>query len=138
LLGVASAAAAALARTVTVVPVALGQPQESPFHVEAGDPRLKDDWIWYTSTDGTELQAYVAWPAAAQMDASLPGVAVCHENRGLQPHIQDVARRYALQGYVAIAPDLPSRVGPPTSELTSDGITTAYARLNARQNPRDF
>lgn len=138
LLGVASAAAAAMARTVSVVPVAHAQPEQSPYHVPEGDPRVSSDWIWFRSSDGAQIQAYVAWPATARMNQSLPGVAVCHENRGLQPHYQDVARRYAVQGYVAIAPDLPSRLGTPSGELSADQITAAYAQFNARQNPRDL
>lgn len=138
LLGIASAAAAAMARAVAVVPVVHGQPQESPFHVAEDDPSVTTNTMWITSDDGAQLLVYLAWPVGAAMNNGLPGVAVCHENRGLNLHIQDVARRYAKQGYVAIAPDLPSRFGTPTSELSADDITAAFGRLNARQNPRDF
>jgi len=85
------------------------------------------------------LKAYLAWPTDAAMNASLPGVTVCHQNRGLQPQIQDVARRYAKQGYVAIAPDLPSRTGRATDEFPDDeSIMAAYRELTPEQNDLDF
>ena len=139
LLGIASSVAAALAGTVTPVRAApaAAQAQTSPFHVADDDPSVSSAWHSYDS-DGTTLQAYVARPATATDGAGLPAVAICHENRGLTEHIQDVARRFALQGYVAIATDLPSRLGRPTSELTSDEITAAFRQLPNDQNARDF
>ncbi len=55
------------------------------------------------------LSGYLAIPANAV--GKLPGIVVIHENRGLNPHIQDVARRAALAGFVALAPDFLSPVG---------------------------
>ena len=60
------------------------------------------------------LSVYVAKPADAA--GPLPAIVVIHENRGLNPHIKDVARRAALAGYVAIAPDYLSADGTPTPE----------------------
>jgi carboxymethylenebutenolidase len=54
------------------------------------------------------VKGYVARPAAA---ARAPGVVVIHENRGLHPHIKDIARRLGIAGYVALAPDLMSAIG---------------------------
>src|SRR5260221_62394 len=70
-------------------------------------PRLTTSAISFPGSTGA-VKAYVARPAGA---AKLPGVVVIHENRGLMPHIQDVARRVALAGYVALAPDLMSASG---------------------------
>lgn len=114
------------------------RPCRGENEVPETDPAVSTDWIWFTSDDGAQIQAYVAWPASGEMDRSLPGIAVCHENRGLNLHIQDVARRYARQGYVAIAPDLPSRLGTPTMDLSPDQVTAAFGQLNPRQNARDF
>ncbi|MEE8284549.1 MAG: dienelactone hydrolase family protein, partial [Alphaproteobacteria bacterium] len=50
-----------------------------------------------------KMTAYVARPKGS---GKLPTVVVIHENRGLTPHIRDVARRVALEGYLAVAPDL--------------------------------
>jgi carboxymethylenebutenolidase len=140
LLGIGMAMATVMARTVTptaqAAPLAQGT---SPYSVPEGDPAVAVDRVWYLSTDGVEVEAYVAWPASATMNQSLPGVAVCHENQGLNPHTEDVARRFAKQGYVAIAPDLVSRVGPPTRDLPDlSAIMQAYQQLEAPQNARDF
>jgi len=59
-------------------------------------------------TDIPPLMGYLARPSS---EASAPVVLVCHENRGLTPHIQDVTRRFAKAGYVALAVDLVSRHG---------------------------
>ena len=66
------------------------------------EQRLETDYVEYPGTDGM-VKAYYARPA--QQDGPLPGVLVIHENRGLNAHIEDVARRAALAGYVALAPD---------------------------------
>src|SRR5437660_1250469 len=105
LIGVSAATATAMARTVTP---ARAQPfiqQASPFHVDANDPHIQSETLWYRGNDGTQLYAYRAWPAGATTDRSLPGIVVIHQNRGLVEHLMDVARRFAVQGYVAIAPD---------------------------------
>jgi len=68
------------------------------------DKRLTTSTIEIDSPQGTgKVKAYFARPASAK--GKLPGVLVIHENRGLNEHIEDVARRTALAGYVAIAPD---------------------------------
>jgi len=73
------------------------------------------------------------------MTMSNPGVTVCQQNRGVNGHIQDVARRFAKQGYVAIAPDLVSRTGKATSDFTDDAeYMRALSSLDASQNAQDF
>ncbi len=69
--------------------------------VAVEDPRLRGGYETYAGSSGP-VRAYVARPSG---EARLPGVLVIHENRGLNPHIEDVARRAALAGYVAVAPD---------------------------------
>jgi carboxymethylenebutenolidase len=141
-LGAGAATAAAMAATVVparragAAPAAQGT---SPFSVPEGDPSVATDWVWYHSTDGADVKAYVAWPAGAAMAGRLPGVAVCHENQGLIPHIQDVARRFAKAGYVAIAPDLVSRFGAPTDEFAApEDLMAAYRMLTPEQNALDM
>jgi len=75
--------------------------------VPKDDPRLHTEYVKYPGATG-EVRASLARPKA---DGKLPGVVVIHENRGLNPHIEDVARRVALEGFVAIAPDALSPVG---------------------------
>ncbi len=72
--------------------------------VPKNDPRLKTESITFDSPKGQgKIKAYLVRPAEAK--GKLPGVLVIHENRGLNPYIEDVARRVGLLGYVALAPD---------------------------------
>jgi carboxymethylenebutenolidase len=71
---------------------------------EPDDKRLKCERIQFNGPNGP-VRAYTARPAKIKRDVKIPGVLVIHENRGLNEHIEDVARRTALAGYVAIAPD---------------------------------
>lgn len=75
--------------------------------VAKDDPRLHTEYIKYPGETG-EIRACLARP---KDDKKLPCVIVIHENRGLQPHIEDVARRVALKGFLAIAPDALSPLG---------------------------
>lgn len=75
--------------------------------VPEDDPRLHVESIKYPGETG-EVLAHFARPKG---DAKRPGVIVIHENRGLVPHIKDVARRVALEGFIAIAPDALSPLG---------------------------
>jgi carboxymethylenebutenolidase len=71
--------------------------------VPEDDARLKTETITWPGADGTTMSGYLAMPADAS--GPLPAVMVIHENRGLNPHIQDVNRRMALEGFLALAPD---------------------------------
>ena len=72
--------------------------------VPKNDPRLKTEYITFDSPKGQgKIKAYLVRPA--ESSGKLPGVLVIHENRGLNPYIEDVARRVGLLGYVALAPD---------------------------------
>lgn len=75
--------------------------------VSQNDSRLYTEYIKYPGETG-EVRANLARPKG---DAKLPGVIVIHENRGLNAHIEDVTRRVALEGYLAIAPDALSPLG---------------------------
>lgn len=72
------------------------------------DARLTTQTVTYPGVDG-ELSGYLAMPKDAS--GKLPPVVVIHENRGLNPHIKDVVRRTALEGFLALGPDLLSTVG---------------------------
>ena len=75
--------------------------------IASDDPRLDAQRITYRS-EGSDMKAYLARPKGEE---KLPAVIVIHENRGLNPHIEDVARRMALEGFLVIAPDALSPVG---------------------------
>ena len=97
---------------------ALGQ------QVKPEDDRLQQGYVSYEGTKGP-VRAYFAKPAGATH--ALPGVLVIHENRGLNAHIEDVARRAALEGYIAVAPDGLSFVGgaPVDQEAARDRFREA-------------
>ncbi len=72
--------------------------------VPEGDPRIKTARIEYESPEGYgTIKGLLARPANAS--GKIPGVVVVHENRGLNPYIEDVARRLGAEGYLALAPD---------------------------------
>lgn len=72
--------------------------------VPTDDARVTTEYLKYPSPDGHgEMRGLLAKPAGAS--GKLPGILVVHENRGLNPYIEDVTRRAALAGFVAFAPD---------------------------------
>ena len=80
-----------------------------------------------------EMQAYVARPKKA---GKYPTVIVIHENRGLTPHIEDVARRTAKAGYLAIAPNALAALG--TLPSNDDEARTMFTKLDANQTLQNF
>ena len=74
------------------------------------DSRLKGTYVEYPSPGGTSgtMRGYLVQPTG---DGPFPAVLIIHENRGLNPHIEDVARRAAVAGFLALAPDGLSPVG---------------------------
>ncbi|MEP7258937.1 MAG: dienelactone hydrolase family protein, partial [Flavitalea sp.] len=80
------------------------------IQIDAGDPRLKSEYVNYTSPKGGgTIKALLSKPEATKQ--KLGGIIVVHENRGLNPHIEDVARRAALAGFISIAPDALTPLG---------------------------
>ena len=101
--------------------------------VGPADARLATGMVTYRGASG-EVRGYVATPKAGA--AKRPGVIVIHENRGLNPHTQDVARRVALEGFTALAPDALSPFGgTPANE---DEARAAFARIDRDQTVRDL
>ncbi len=83
---------------------------QEKIQVHASDPRLTSDYIHYDSPKGGgRMKGLFSKPADA--GAKLPGIVVVHENRGLNPHIEDVGRRAALAGFVSLAPDALTPLG---------------------------
>lgn len=81
--------------------------------VKADDPRLNSEYIEYDSPKdsggGGKIRGLLS--RAAKPETKLPGVIVVHENRGLNPYIEDVARRTGLDGFIALAPDALTPLG---------------------------
>lgn len=95
--------------------VGIGASPAAAALTDPADKRLIAGRRGYTLANGTRMTGYVAAPRAPRR--KLGAVMVIHENRGLQPHIEDVARRVALAGFYALAPDfLSSAGGTPADE----------------------
>lgn len=83
---------------------------ETRQQVRANDPRLQSEYIHYDSSEGGgSIKGLLTRPA--EHDGQLPGIIVVHENRGLNPHIEDVARRAGLANFIALAPDALTPLG---------------------------
>lgn len=96
------------AAAAAIVPLLAAQ-KAAAQQVAEDDERLQTEEITWPGADSVEMSGYLAMPANAA--GPLPGVIVIHENRGLNPHIRDVARRMALEGFVVLAPDFLSPEG---------------------------
>jgi carboxymethylenebutenolidase len=99
------------------------------------DKRISTKYVEYASPNGSiKMRGYLAVPANAS--GKLPGVLVIHENRGLNPHIEDIARRLAVDNFVAFAPDaLFALGGYPGDE---DKARDMFAKLDQAKARADF
>lgn len=83
---------------------------QDKIQVPQDDPRITSEYIDYASPDGGgTIRGLLCKPADAK--GKLPGIVVVHENRGLNPHIEDVGRRAAVGGFISLAPDALSPLG---------------------------
>jgi carboxymethylenebutenolidase len=128
------------AAAAAIVPLLAANPARAAIVAE-DDARLKAEDITWPGSSG-DMKGYLVRPA--DQSGKLPAVIVVHENRGLNAHIKDVARRVALEGFVALAVDYLSPLGgtPPDEEkaremfsqleaagVTADGVATvAYLK----------
>lgn len=100
--------------------------------VPENDDRLVAEEVTYPGSTG-EMKGYLVRPADAAAD--LPAVIVIHENRGLNAHIRDVARRMALEGFVALAPDFLSPAGGTPAD--EDQARQMFSSLDAEATAAD-
>ena len=99
------------------------------------DKRLKTKTLEFDSPKGTgKVRGYLAQPAKAS--GKLPAVLVVHENRGLNPHIEDVARRIALEKFVAFAPDALTPLGGYPGD--EDRARELFQKLDQTRTREDF
>jgi len=114
---------------------ALGQ------QVSKTDDRIKASYETVPSPNGNgSIKGYLVRPASAdtrsETPTKLPGIIVVHENRGLNPHIEDVARRLALQNFMAFAPDgLTSLGGFPGDDYRGGQM---FAKVDGKKMAEDF
>jgi carboxymethylenebutenolidase len=98
------------------------------------DPRIKAEFATAPSPDGNgSIRGYLARPSK---EGKKPGVLVVHENRGLNPYIQDVARRLAVEEYIAFAPDGLTSVGGYPGDDEKGG--QLFAQVNRQKMLEDF
>ena len=103
--------------------------------VKPDDARLKGERLEYDSPKGSgKMQGYFV--RQAKEAGRLPGVLVIHENRGLNPHIEDIARRVALEGFVAFAPDALFPLGGYPGD--EDKARELFAKLEVVRTREDF
>jgi len=103
--------------------------------VAKDDQRIKTEYVPFPSPQGnTTTKGYLARPANAK--GKLPGVLVVHENRGLNPHIEDIARRLALEGFVAFAPDALAPLGGYPGD--EDQARQLFPKLDQAKTREDF
>lgn len=100
--------------------------------VSEDDDNLMTERVQYNGDDAA-MKAYVARPKAA---GKYPAVMVIHENRGLNPHIEDVTRRVALAGFLALAPDALSLLGGTPAD--ADEARAMFQKLDATKNTNNF
>ncbi len=103
--------------------------------VPKDDQRIKTEMLEYPSTAGNgTVRGYLAKPV--NMTGKLPAVLVIHENRGLNPHIEDIARRLALDNFVAFAPDALTPLGGYPGD--EDKARELFAKLDQKKATEDF
>lgn len=96
--------------TVTALTSFLMPAYASNIQAKPDDPRLKSEYIYYDSPNGGgKMKALLSLPIDTKQ--RLGGIIVVHENRGLNPYIEDVARRAALAGFITLAPDALTPLG---------------------------
>ena len=107
--------------------------------VAPGDPRLAARYVEVDSPQGSGvLRCYVAQPARGegQTAKKRPTVLVVHENRGLNPHIEDIARRLALEDFIALAPDALTPLGGYPGD--EDRARELFGQLDQKKCIEDF
>lgn len=121
--------------TASMLLTALSPNFAAAQQVPKDDPRLKTEMLEFASPTGYgTMKAYVAKPAKAS--GKLPGVLVIHENRGLNPHIEDIARRLALDNFIAFAPDALTPLGGYPGD--EDKARELFPKLDQSKTLEDF
>lgn len=103
--------------------------------VPKDDARIRAEYVTYPSPKGSgTMRGYLVKPANAR--GKLPGIVIVHENRGLNPYIADVARRLAVENYLAFAPDALTPVGGYPGD--DEKAAQLFARLDPRKRTEDL
>lgn len=119
------------AAAAAIAPLLAANPARAAIVAE-DDQRVTAEDIVYPGGSG-EMKGYLVRPAGVA--EGLPTVIVVHENRGLNPHIRDVARRLALEGFMALAPDFLSPLGGTPAD--EDKAREMFGQLSAERAAAD-
>jgi carboxymethylenebutenolidase len=130
-LGKLTAVTGSVAAAMAIMPALDDQFYVNELTQEA-DADLVTEFIKYPCETG-DMKAYLARPKAGKR---YPAVIVIHENRGLQPHIMDVTRRMAREGFLSIAPDALSPLGGTPEDINKVG--EMFKQLNNEQTVKNF
>ena len=103
--------------------------------IKPGDDRIKTETLEIPAPGYGKMKGYLCRPANAGA-SKLPAVLVVHENRGLNPHIEDIARRLAVDGYMAFAPDALTPLGGYPGD--EDKARALFAQLDQAKTREDF
>ena len=127
--------------TTTALVEALMPDYAAAQQVSKTDDRIKASYVTVPAPQGNgSIKGYLVRPFSADTRtataAKLPGVLVVHENRGLNPHIEDIARRFALANFMAFAPDALTSVGGYPGDDNRGG--ELFAKVDAGKKTEDF
>jgi carboxymethylenebutenolidase len=125
------AVAGSTAAAMTLLPILESNTMGDFLH-DQNDQDLVSEFIKYPGETG-EMRAYLSHPKTG---SKFPAVVVIHENRGLVPHIQDVTRRMAKEGFLALAPDALSPVGGTPEDVSNVG--EKFSQLVPEQTTKNF
>ena len=103
--------------------------------IESKQAGVSSDTVTYAGPGGAKLTGYLSVPAGSKR---APGVIVIHENRGLNDHTRDVARRFAAEGFVALAPDALSRKGTTAAMASPDAAREAIMTISPEEAIADL
>jgi len=125
--------------TGTVTAIALWESLRANYawaeQIPKNDSRLKTEYLKVSSPEGTGgIRGYLAAPA--KQSGKLPGILVVHENRGLNPYIEDVARRLGTENFIAFAPDGLTSVGGYPGDDEAGG--KAFQQVDRQKMMQDF
>jgi carboxymethylenebutenolidase len=105
------------------------------LQIDPNDPRIESEYIFYESPKGGgQIKGLLSKPVNSNI--KLPGIVVVHENRGLNPYIEDVGRRAALAGFISLAPDALTPLGGYPGN--DDDGRTLQAKRNRDEMLEDF
>lgn len=104
-------------------------------NIESEQKKIISETVTYKASDNTDLSGYLSMP---EKKGKYPAIIVIHENRGLNDHTRDVARRFAAEGFVALAADILARKGGTASMASPDKAREAIGTISSEAATADL